>query len=101
MTEQCVEAGLPVPLITCEGSDFWITFRKDIYNKADLSKLDLNERQMDALLFFKAKREITTSEYAKKYNISDRTARRDLSDLVDKKLLETDGDTNLSKYIFP
>jgi ATP-dependent DNA helicase RecG len=55
---------------------------------------------MDALLFFKEKGEITSSEYAEKYKISDRTARRDLSELVEKRLLKNEGDTNLSKYIF-
>ena len=60
----------------------------------------MNERQLDALVYFKSKGEITSSEYAEKYNISDRTARRDLSELTEKKLLESEGDTNLSKYIF-
>jgi len=100
MKDLCLEAKIPVPQFSCKGNDFWTIFRKDIYNNEDLSKLGLNERQIDALLFFKAKREITTSEYAEKYNISDRTARRDLSELIEKKLLENEGDTNLSRYIF-
>ncbi|MDR2937522.1 MAG: DeoR family transcriptional regulator [Prevotellaceae bacterium] len=98
--EQCATAGLPSPTFTNEGSDFWVIFRKDIYNKEDLSKLGLNERQVDALIFFKPKGEITSSEYAEKYNISDRTARRDLSELTEKNLLKNEGDTNLSRYIF-
>jgi len=98
--EQCAAAGLPAPTFINEGSDFWVIFRKDIYNKDELSKLNLNERQIDALLFFKEKREMTSSEYAKKYEVSDRTARRDLSELVEKKLLKNEGDTNLSKYVF-
>ncbi|MDR1975046.1 MAG: putative DNA binding domain-containing protein [Bacteroidales bacterium] len=100
MSEMCIAAGLPVPQITNAGSDFWITFRKDIYNKEELSNRGLNERQVDALLFFKSKGEITSSEYAEKYNVSDRTARRDLSELAEKELLENEGDTNHSKYIF-
>jgi ATP-dependent DNA helicase RecG len=62
--------------------------------------LGLNERQRDALLFFKEQREITTSKYAQKYDVSDRTARRDLSDLVEKKLLTNEGDNKLSRYFF-
>jgi len=42
-----------------------------------------------------------SSEYAEKYNISDRTARRDLSELVEKELLKNEGDTKSSRYIFP
>jgi len=40
------------------------------------------------LLFFKGKGEISSSEYAKKYNVSDRTARRDLSELTEKNYLK-------------
>jgi ATP-dependent DNA helicase RecG len=100
ITGQCVAAGLPTPQFSPEGSDFWVIFRKDIYNKEDLSKLGLNERQVDALVYFKSKGEITSSEYAKKYNVSDRTARRDLSELIEKKLIKNEGDTSLSKYLF-
>lgn len=101
MRNLCIEAKIPVPQFSCKGNDFWTVFRKDIYNKEDLSKLGLNDRQIDALLFFKSKGEITSSEYAEKYNISDRTARRDLSELTENKLLKNEGDTNHSKYVFP
>jgi len=101
MKDLCVKAKIPVPQFSCKGNDFWTIFRKDIYNKEDLSKLGLNERQIDALLFFKAKREITSSEYAEKYNISDRTARRDLSELTTMELLKNEGDNKLSRYVFP
>lgn len=100
MRNLCQEAKIPAPQFSCKGNDFWTVFRKDIYNKEDLSKLGLNERQMDALVYFKSKGRITSTEYAEKYNISDRTARRDLSELTEKKLLKNEGDTNLSKYIF-
>jgi ATP-dependent DNA helicase RecG len=101
MSEKCVAAGLPVPQITNEGSDFWITFRKDIYNREELSNRGLNKRQIDAILFFKAKGEITSSEYADKYNVSDRTARRDLSELTEMELLKNEGNNKNSRYIFP
>jgi len=99
--EQCVAAGLPTPIFTNEGSDFWVIFRKDIYNKEDLSKLGLNERQVDSLLFFKEKGEITSSEYAEKYKVTDRTARTDLTELVEKELLNKQGETKLAVYTFP
>jgi len=101
MKNLCLEAKIPVPQFSCKGNDFWTVFRKNIYNKEDLSKLGLNERQIDALLYFKAKSEITSSEYAAKYNISNRTARRDLSELTEKELLKNEGDNKLSRYIFP
>jgi len=101
MKDLCVKAKIPVPQFSCKGNDFWTIFRKDIYNKENLSKLGLNERQVEALVYFKSKGEITSSEYAEKYSISDRTARRDLSELVEKKLLENEGDNKLSRYVFP
>ena len=100
MSEMCTAAGLPVPQITNEGSDFWITFRKDIYNREELSNRGLNERQIDALLFFKAKGEITSSEYADKYKVTDRTARNDLNELTENQILIRKGETNLAKYVY-
>lgn len=82
------------------GDDFWAIFHKDIYNETSLKNKGLNDRQIEALLYFKAKGSITTSEYAQKYNISERTARRDLSNLTEKELLENKGDTNNSIYTF-
>jgi ATP-dependent DNA helicase RecG len=100
MNEQCAKAGLPQPLYYYATSGFWVVFRKKSINKQSLKELGLTDRQVNALLFFKEKGEITTAEYAKKYKVSDRTARRDLSELVEKELLKNEGDTNLSKYIF-
>ncbi|GAP71496.1 ATP-binding protein [Candidatus Symbiothrix dinenymphae] len=100
MKNLCIEAKIPVPQFSCKGNDFWTIFRKDIYNKEDLSKLGLNERQIDALIFFKAKGEIVSSEYMKRYNIAERTARNDLRDLAEKKLLKKQDDNKLSKYVF-
>ena len=73
-------------------------FRKDIYNVQYLSELGIQERQLDALLYFKNQKSILTSEYSKKYNIVDRTARRDLLELVEKGLLIREGEKKSSKY---
>ena len=100
ITELFTAAGLPTPLFSPKGSDFWVTLRKDIYNKEYLSKLGLNERQIDALLFFKEKGEILSSEYAQRYKISDRTARRDLVELIDKEMLISKGDNKSTRYIY-
>jgi len=89
--EQCAVAGIPAPSFSNEGSDFWIIFRKDIYNKEDLSKLGLNERQINAMLYVKEKRKITNGEYQEINDISERTASRELSELVKMNLLEQAG----------
>ncbi len=100
MRNLCLEAKIPLPQFSCKGNDFWTIFRKDIYNKEDLSKLSLNERQFDALLFFKVKGEILSSEYAQKYKISDRTARRDLVELIEMEVLISKGDNKSTRYIY-
>ena len=94
------EYNLPEPEFNYEGADFWVIFRKDIYNQEYLSQLDLNDRQVKALLHWKNSKEITNSAYCEKFDISDRTALRDLNDLVDKKLLVKIGEKKKSKYIF-
>jgi ATP-dependent DNA helicase RecG len=65
-----------------------------------MKKLGLNDRQVDAILFYREKGEITGSEYAEHYKITDRTARNDLNELVENKLLTKQGETNQSKYIY-
>lgn len=52
----------------------------------------------DALTFFKGK--ISSSDYANRYGVSTKTAKRDLSDMSDKKLIDIEGDRKTSRYIF-
>lgn len=96
--KECVDAGLPKPTVRYEMSGYFIEFNKDIYNIEYLTTLDLSKRQIDALLFFKTKGEILSSEYMKRFNITDRTARRDLTDLIAKGVLKKIGDRKNSKY---
>ena len=87
MKEKCLEANLPAPILSVKGNDFWITFRKDIYNKDDLSKLGLNERQIKAILYVKEKGRITNKEYQEINNVSKRTAAYELVELTKKHKL--------------
>jgi ATP-dependent DNA helicase RecG len=99
--KECISAGIPEPVFNNHSSDISLEFRKDIYNERHLQGLNLNERQLNALLFFKSKGEILSSEYMKKYAVTDRTARYDLSELVRKNLLFKQGDRKSTKYVFP
>ncbi|MDR2910560.1 MAG: DeoR family transcriptional regulator [Bacteroidales bacterium] len=47
---------------------------------------------------FKSKGEITSSEYAQKYKVTDRTTRTDLNELVEKELITKKGETKSSIY---
>ncbi len=97
----CSEAGLPKPLFYYKSSGIWVVFKKDIYNKEFLVDIGLNDRQLDALIFFKSKGGIFSSEYVDRYKVSDRTARYDLAELVIRKLLLKIGDKKSTKYLFP
>jgi ATP-dependent DNA helicase RecG len=96
MKKQCIEANLPAPTVSVKGHDFWIVFNKEL----DLTIFNLNERQLDALQFFKKAGEISATDYMKKYNISERTARYDLSELAEKNLIGKQGEKKQTKYIF-
>ena len=98
--DACKTVGLPEPELIEEDGGFMVTLFKNNLTEEQLKKLGLNDRQVDAILFYREKGEITSSEYAERYKVSDRTARRDLSELIEIKLLNNKGDTNLSKYIF-
>ena len=99
MTEQCIAAGLPMPVITNKGSDFWITFRKDIYNALDLGLLGLNDRQIKAVLYVKEKGKITNLEYLEiNQGITDRTALRDFDSLIEKGVFQRIGEKKSTYY---
>lgn len=98
--EECAKFNMPEPIFELVGGGISVTLYKDVYNKEFLQTLDLNKRQIDALIFFRDKFEIKTNDYMIRYNITDRTALRDLTELVDKELLIKTGDRKSSKYLF-
>jgi len=91
MTEQCSNYGLPAPLFLFKSSGFWVEFRKDIYNQNQLKERGLNERQIKAVMFMKSNDKITNKEYQEINDIAERTASRDLSDLVNKGIINSSG----------
>jgi ATP-dependent DNA helicase RecG len=89
--KECKKSGIPEPLFSYDSSDISVEFRKDIYNEKYLQSLDLNERQVKAVLYVKEKGKITNSEYQHLNDCSRNTASNDLSELVDKGLLIPSG----------
>ena len=98
--KECKAAGIPQPFFRYDSTDISVEFIKDIYTEDHLSDLSLNNRQMDALLYFNKDKEIAVAAYAKRYNITDRTARRDLTDLLEKGLLLKKGENKSSRYFY-
>jgi ATP-dependent DNA helicase RecG len=87
MMNYCLEAGIPTPNYSFEGSDFLVEFRKDIYHEEYLTELGLNERQIKAVLFVKEKGKITNSDYQELNQIGKTTATEELAGLVNLGVL--------------
>lgn len=89
--DTCKQADLPEPeMIELDGG-LSITLFKDNISPEKLSKLGLNDRQVKAVLVLKEKRKITNKEYQEINETTERTASRDLSDLVEKGIIKSSG----------
>jgi ATP-dependent DNA helicase RecG len=94
MIKACREQGLPEPeFVDNEGGGFKVVFRKDALSADQLRQLGLSERQIQAVLHVKAAGAISNSEYQQLTGAEKRTASRDLSDLVNRGILERVGAT--------
>ena len=91
IVRECKQAGIPDPVFRYDSSDISVEFRKDIYNEKYLQSLNLNGRQVKALMFAKDKGKITNSEYQKLNDCSRNTASNDLTEMVVKHLLKPSG----------
>jgi len=69
----------------------FIEIEKDILER-------LNKRQIKAIDYLKHKGRITTEEYVKLVKISLRTAKRDLLDLKDKRIIQFVGPPKIGYY---
>jgi len=90
--QHCHDANLPKPIFE-EYQGFQVVFRKDVYDEEYLRSLNLNERQIKAVMYVKEKGQITNKEYQEVCAISKRTASRDLLDLVSSGFFEQIGTT--------
>ena len=88
---ECKQAGIPEPVFSFDSSDISVEFRKDIYNEKYLKSLNLNDRQVKAVLFAKEKGKLTNSDYQTLNDVSRETATRDLKELIDIQLIKPSG----------
>lgn len=91
MIARCREAGLPEPEFRQDGGQFVQTLRRDWLTEALFKELDLNPRQRKALIAAKAERRLTTARYQEWTKVSRATAKRDLDELVQKRVLIATG----------
>ncbi|HEY8661109.1 MAG TPA: ATP-binding protein [Hanamia sp.] len=94
----CREEGLPEPIFEEAWGGIQVTFLKDIYTEEYLSKLNLHDRQIKAVLQVKKLGKISNRKYQELFNVSRNTASRDLADLVEKKILQSSGDKGAGAF---
>ena len=95
---ECIQFGIPQPKFYYDMSGFWVEFRKDNFNIEHFESLGLNLRQIEALKYIKGKGKITNSEYQSINDCSRNTASNDLTELVNKELLESSGQKGAGAY---
>ena len=98
MMEACKNAGLPEPTIEEVAGGIQVTFLKHAFSNGYLSRLGLNERQIDAVEFVRRNSKITNSDYKKLFNVSERTALRDLVELGAKGVFQKKGEKKGAYY---
>ncbi len=87
------EAGLPEPIFEETWGGVMVTFLKDIYTEEHLRTLDINERQIRAILFIKEHGSITNTAYQKLNNLGKTVSTTELIYLSEKQLIEKVGTT--------
>lgn len=96
--EKCRDQGLPEPEFNNEHGVMTVIFYKTKWNAESLKKMGLNERQIRAVQYIKENGRITNSDYQKVNNVSERTALRDLEDLMLKKVVLKKGEKKGTNY---
>jgi ATP-dependent DNA helicase RecG len=96
--DACKAAGLPEPTMEEKWGGFIVTLFKERFSVEELQKLELNERQIKAVLYVKEKGQITNSEYQTLNEISERTASRELEELMKLSVFKRIGDKKATLY---
>jgi len=99
MVRQCKAYGLPEPeFVSLRNLEFKTILARDIYTDDVLSKLGLNDRQIEAVKFVKVEGRITNKEYQKKFDLKKRQSTDDLKELENKGILARIGTTGKGTY---
>lgn len=96
--EECKKYDLPEPEIKEFGGGVQVTLYKNKTNPELLMSLGLNKRQLVAVDYVKGNGHITNPIYQEETFASERTANRDLNDLVKLKIFKKIGDGKNTRY---
>lgn len=98
MTDECRRHGLPEPRFAHDGHDFTVTLWRNWLTSDRIARMDLNDRQRQALELLRTQMRITNTEYQNAMGVAKRTAHRDLADLVEKGALVQVGVTGKGTF---
>jgi ATP-dependent DNA helicase RecG len=96
--DACRAAGLPDPEFEERAGSFIVRLRKSRLTDEYLQSLGLNERQRQAVAQIQIQREISSGWYQDAFQVSYRTAARDLSGLVEAGILSREGQGKTTVY---
>ena len=100
MLEGCREYGMPEPLIVEEQDGVSVSFLKDIYTEEYLQTLQLNKRQIRAVLYVKEHGQITNADYQRINELKQTVSSQELQALTKLNILESQGSKGRgSKYV--
>jgi ATP-dependent DNA helicase RecG len=99
MINLCLDWGLAEPLFEHITGDFVVIFRGTTLTEEQMEKMGLNPRQKKTIDYIRKYSKINRREYVKLNKVSDATAKRDLKKLVDKGVLESQGNGPETYYI--
>jgi len=98
MIADCKKAGLPEPDFEQRGPHFVVTLWRDWLTDDIMATLGLKERQIKAIAHVKIYGQIKNKDYRRLTGVINRTASRDLEDLVLKGVLRKIGKTGRSTH---
>ena len=96
---ECKKHGLPEPEIEVQSGGINVTVFKDQFHEQHLKELGLNDRQIIAVLYIKKNGNVTNKKYRELFQISNKTAYLELSDIVELGLLKKEGAGKKVHYI--
>jgi len=98
MAEALKTAGHPAPEFDNSGSHrFKVIFRKE-FTEESLVGLGLTDRQVAAVLHLKTEGRLTNQEYQSMFGVSKRTASRELTELLEKSIIQRHGKTGKGTF---
>ena len=97
--KECRKQGLPEPDFAEENGIMVVTLYKDICDEGYLKKLNLNQRQIAAVMYVRSNGKITNNDYRKINSVSRSTSVRDLAELVSMEIFNQTGSGKEISYL--